>query len=994
MARTIALGIKVNIEGNQETIRTIEDLESAIRILNDELRETEAGSDRFDEIIGDISKLKAGLRDVNREIEGVDKQQQFELFASSVNGVTGAFLVATSAAQAFGVEGKSLEEIQKLQARALALVNVALGVRQVLEAGVKFEMLQRTITEKAALLQTRALTAAQAAYTAVVGTTTGALRALRIALAATGVGAVVVLLGSLIAKLTETKDETEEVAEGFKTLAEFQDEAAQSAGVEILKIEQLTKVLKDGNTTLKAKEEAYKELQKLVPELSNLTLEQAENEGLLNQAIEDQIALIELRATATALESYLVELEKQKIALEQQRLEGEKLFQSLEQLNQIREIATQILKGGGAATLEQAEAQARLQLGIEETNETQTESERISQQLLEIQQRIFDLQGRVTTRTKEQTDAQKESNEADKEKERLLKEQAKAWDELAKSISKYNSVGDVSEKTIEIVNKLLEEQNELLERNNEIINPVIERGEDLAQVFDDILNPDIRSFNELRNELGALPNLLRNAEIQGRVLEGRFNGIFTQLPIDLAKLQEGFKVVTSDTENFGDELGQVATQDILALSNQISDLLQIQNKLTEAFSAEDRDFLTELAKRTEGQDNLLTITREIAQVRQDGLDNFLSELEIQEQINSVILQRLFGVEQVSDLSEKLIPIYENTSTALTKQSDLWFNINSITSEVFKNSDEIYENYKEATDVLNDVEFNNLREFIKQNSEDIDGIAEYFKNISEGTTNLTKEQIANINQLIKDIQLNNLADNIAEVAQDIAQLFTSLSGQISAIVSQQNSLLLEQLAYQEELTLATIGDATEEARKEQERVRKEFAEQRFDIEKRARISELQFSLADSIANGAAAVISALTVAPPAGFILANIVGAITAAQIATINSQIAFTKSQQFIARRGGLLQGADHENGGIMATGGLVLEGGEAIINRNAVSQFSDILSQMSMSTGGRPLAGDDSRIVEEIRRQNQRPIKTYVLDSDIQEARKINQRLDEISRL
>jgi len=158
MARTIALGIKVNIEGNQETIRTIEDLESAIRILNDELRETEAGSDRFDEIIGDISKLKAGLRDVNREIEGVDKQQQFELFASSVNGVTGAFLVATSAAQAFGVEGKSLEEIQKLQARALALVNVALGVRQVLEAGVKFQLLQRTITEKVALAQTYLLT--------------------------------------------------------------------------------------------------------------------------------------------------------------------------------------------------------------------------------------------------------------------------------------------------------------------------------------------------------------------------------------------------------------------------------------------------------------------------------------------------------------------------------------------------------------------------------------------------------------------------------------------------------------------------------------------------------------------------------------------------------------------------------------------------------------------------------------------------------------------
>jgi len=296
--------------------------------------------------------------------------------------------------------------------------------------------------------------------------------------------------------------------------------------------------------------------------------------------------------------------------------------------------------------------------------------------------------------------------------------------------------------------------------------------------------------------------------------------------------------------------------------------------------------------------------------------------------------------------------------------------------------------------LDSQSFGNLRQFIIDNADSIDVIKDTFSTITEESSNLTQEQIDNINQLIQDVELNNLVDKINDVSQAILAVFNQLSGQISSVVSQQNALLLEQLAYQEEQTLATIGDATEEARQEQERVRKEFAEQRFEIEKRARISELQFSLADSIANGAAAVISALTVAPPAGFILANIVGAITAAQIATINNQIAFTKSKQFVARRGGLLQGADHENGGIMASGGLVLEGGEAIINRNAVSQFSDILSQMSMSTGGRPLAGDDSRIVEEIRRQNQRPIKTYVLDSDIQEARKINQRLDEISRL
>ena len=1006
MARQIALGINVRVNGTDKAINSIEDLEKTIEGLSNELKTADFGSEKFNDITNNLAKLNAGLRDVNRNIEGVDSTQQFELFASSVNGVTGAFLIATSASQAFSSEGKSNEKLQQLQAKALGLVNVALGVRQVLEAGVKFELLKKNLVEKASLLQTKLLTAAQAAYTVVVGTSTGALKAFRIALASTGVGLFLILLGTLVAKLLETKDEIENLSDEFKTLAERQDEAAKSAGVEILRIQQLTKVLKDGNTTLRAKEQAYKELQKLIPEISNLTLEQVENEELLNQAIEDQITLIQLRATATALEDYLIELEKQRIAIEREKDAAEELNKTIVEQNQIREEAVRILQGGGAATLEQAEAQARQILNIKETTILERDQEAVSRRLLEIQQRTFDLQGRINDRTRQQISNTKQANNTDKERETLLKQQATAWEQLAKSISKYNNVGEVSEKSIDIVNKLIDEQNKLLERNNEILNPVIKRSEDFAEVLNDILKPDISSFDELTRELAAFPKLLKTIEIQGKILEETFEGImptlgfevavspFTVLPVDLAKLQEGFRKVVEDTENFGDELGQVARKDVLALSNQISDLLQIQNRLTEAFSAEDRDFLRELEKRTDGEQNLLTITREIAQVRQDGLDNFLSELEIQEQINGVILERLFGVERVEELSEKLIPIFENTSTALTKQSDLWFKINAVTNEVVKNSGVITENYVEATNTLNDFEFNKLRDFIKQNSEDIEGIAEYFRTITEESSNLTQTQIDNINQLIENIQINNLVDKINTVTESILGTFNQLSAQISSIVSQQNSLLLEQLNQQEKLALASIGDATEESRKEQEKVRQRFAIQRFEIEKKSRISELQFALADSIANGAAAVISALTLPPPAGLILSNIVGAITAAQIGVIKNQLDFTRSKQFVARRGGLLRGADHENGGIMASGGLVLEGGEAIINRNAVSQFSDILSQMSMSTGGRPLAGDDSRIVEEIRKQNQRPIKTYVLDSDIQDARKINQRLDEISRL
>jgi len=52
-------------------------------------------------------------------------------------------------------------------------------------------------------------TTAQKIYTLVVGTTTGALKALRIALVSTGLGAIVVLLGVFIAKMNESAEATE-----------------------------------------------------------------------------------------------------------------------------------------------------------------------------------------------------------------------------------------------------------------------------------------------------------------------------------------------------------------------------------------------------------------------------------------------------------------------------------------------------------------------------------------------------------------------------------------------------------------------------------------------------------------------------------------------------------------------------------------------------------------------------------------------------------------
>lgn len=248
------------------------------------------------------------------------------------------------------------------------------------------------------------------------------------------------------------------------------------------------------------------------------------------------------------------------------------------------------------------------------------------------------------------------------------------------------------------------------------------------------------------------------------------------------------------------------------------------------------------------------------------------------------------------------------------------------------------------------------------------------------------------------------EGIKEVADVVLQVFNDILGQLNNIVSAQNSLLLEQLQYKEEQALAIIGEANTESEKENKKieaeraaVQKTYAKQRFDLEKKARVQELQFALASALSAGAGAVINALALPapPPIPQLYAGVVAGLTAAQVAVINDQIQFAQSKSFVGRRGGLIMGESHEgaNGGVPA----LLEGGEFVVNKEAVRKFGDVIGSINNSTGGRALTIDDSRIVQAIASQNmdnKQPLKAYVLYNDIQDTTKLNQKITQLARL
>jgi hypothetical protein len=168
--------------------------------------------------------------------------------------------------------------------------------------------------------------------------------------------------------------------------------------------------------------------------------------------------------------------------------------------------------------------------------------------------------------------------------------------------------------------------------------------------------------------------------------------------------------------------------------------------------------------------------------------------------------------------------------------------------------------------------------------------------------------------------------------------------------------------------------------------------------------LKFTLAQTIASGAQAVVSALSLPPPFNAILAGLNAAVTLLQVGIIQTQINDVQSQPLrrggvlsngILAGGGLVSGPSHEQGGVYAGGGYTLEGNEAVINRQSTLQYSGLLSQINQQGGGRPImvqSAMDSRLVEALAKQKSEPIRAYVVEQDITKAQGINRRLEQLA--
>lgn len=150
---------------------------------------------------------KASLSDTRARAE--DNSQAMEAMNRAINAASMATLLLTSDNKKLQPAINAVRTVMALSSAAMALYNLSLRENNVLT----------TIGSKL-----------QKAYAFAVGTSTGAMKAFRVAMVSTGIGALVIGLGYLISKLMEASEETSTLADeieridtdlgGFKTKVE------------------------------------------------------------------------------------------------------------------------------------------------------------------------------------------------------------------------------------------------------------------------------------------------------------------------------------------------------------------------------------------------------------------------------------------------------------------------------------------------------------------------------------------------------------------------------------------------------------------------------------------------------------------------------------------------------------------------------------------------------------------------------------------------------
>ena len=184
--------IELEINDNSKSLKAqLKEAQAEVQALADKYGLT---SEQAVEAAKKAAELTDRIADAKTLTDAFNPDAKFEAFTGVLNGVAGGVEAVTGA---LGLMGMESEDVQKIMLKVQSAMALAQGVKALGEAKDGVKVLGAALKETA--IGQGILTAAQTAYNFVVGAGSQALKLFRVALISTGIGAIIVLVGALIA---------------------------------------------------------------------------------------------------------------------------------------------------------------------------------------------------------------------------------------------------------------------------------------------------------------------------------------------------------------------------------------------------------------------------------------------------------------------------------------------------------------------------------------------------------------------------------------------------------------------------------------------------------------------------------------------------------------------------------------------------------------------------------------------------------------------------
>lgn len=268
----------------------IQPLSGRIGELEDRLYEMavagQQGTQEFKDLTAEVGKMKKVIVDTDMVVDGMS-QTLAQNLGGALGGITSAFELGTGAMGAMGVESEKVAEALLKVQSAMAIAQGVQGIREAIPA---FNGLKNSIVSAASELTN-----------------------FQKELIATGLGAIVVVVGALAAnwdKVTEFLRGTTKQQQAYNEVA---NKAVEIASEELNALDKLQRTINDETVSREDKNAAVKELQEGYPDLlKNIDAEEVSLTEL-NKAIELNSELVMLNAQMQAIAELRSEAMKEKI---------------------------------------------------------------------------------------------------------------------------------------------------------------------------------------------------------------------------------------------------------------------------------------------------------------------------------------------------------------------------------------------------------------------------------------------------------------------------------------------------------------------------------------------------------------------------------------------------------------------------------------------------------------------------------------------------------